>query len=285
MEFTQNLRLEEMSTLRSKPRCGVGGPRTAHGKSKSAQNSRKHLIFIDRVLPEEENAASSLYDEIRTEFRLEGAMELRIGRDLVQNELQAGRIEKFAVQEWIKAGTLALADFDNDSRAYTHRFPIPKEHQSEPGYFTRLRPVYCAIYLAHLKRTIEQRGLRSEEDLEFIRLIYGNQMTALAETIVALYKMLEPDADVDKTDGTVEARKIGNDHARILEVIQSEIKAQEISRELEKVRGSFEPTSDSVVLPPPDVDDRIERYRTANTRKMERSLAILETIRRLKKEA
>ncbi len=39
-----------------------------------------------------------------------------------------------------------------------------------------------------------------------------------------------------------------------------------------------------MVLPPPDVDDRIERYRTANTRKMERSLAILETIRRLEEE-
>jgi hypothetical protein len=76
-----------MSTLKSKPRRGAGGPRTAHGKSKSSKNSQKHLIFIDRVLPEEENAASSLYDEIRAEFDLEGPMELRIGRDLVQNEL------------------------------------------------------------------------------------------------------------------------------------------------------------------------------------------------------
>ena len=274
-----------MSTLKSKPRRGAGGPRTAHGKSKSSQNSRKHLIFIDRVLPEEENAASSLYDEIRAEFGLEGPVELRIGRDLVQNELQAGRIEKFAVQEWIKAGTLARADFDNDSRAYTHRFPIPKEHQSEPGYFTRLRPGYCAIYLAHLKRTIEQRGLRSAEDLEFIRLIYGNQMTALAETIVALYKLLEPDADVDKTDGNVEAREIDNGKARILEVIQREIMAQEIRRELEKVRESFEPTSDSVVLPAPDVDDRIERHRTAKMRRTGRLLGNLETARRLKSGA
>ena len=272
-----------MSTQKSSTRHGSGGPRTAHGKSKSSQNSRKHLIFIDRVLPEEENAASSLYEEIRAEFDLEGPMELRIGRDLVQNELQAGRIEKFAVQEWIKAATLASADFDNDSRAYTHRFPIPKEHQSEPGYFTRLRPGYCAIYLAHLKQTIERRGLRPDEDLELIRLIYGNQMTALAETLVALYKMLESDDDVDKSEGNVEARKIDNSQARILEVIQSEITDQEMRRELEKVRESFEPTSDSVVLPPPDVDDRIERYRTANTRKMDRSLAILETIRRLKK--
>jgi hypothetical protein len=157
------------------------------------------------------------------------------------------------------------------------------ERQETIGLFWVAR--CCAIYLAHLKRTIEQRGLRSDEDLEFIRLIYGNQMTALAETIVALYKTLEPDADLDKTDGNVEARKIDNGQARILEVIQREIYAQEIRRELEKVRESFEPTSGSVVLPAPDVDDRIERYRTANMRKMERLLAVLETVRRLKKEA
>ncbi len=79
--------------------------------------------------------------------------------------------------------------------------------------------------------------------------------------------------------------KSTDDQARILEAIQREIKAQEILQKLAQVRELFEPASDSVDLPPPDVDDRIERYRTANTRKMDRSLAILETIRRLKKEA
>ena len=97
-----------MSTLESKTRRRSGGPRTAHGKSKSSQNSRTHMIFIDEVLPEEENAASLLDDEIRAELRLEGPVELRIGRELVQNELQARRIEKFAVQvdQGWDAGTL-----------------------------------------------------------------------------------------------------------------------------------------------------------------------------------
>ena len=235
-----------MSTLKSKPRRGAGGPRTAHGKSKSSQNSRKHLIFIDRVLPEEENAASSLYDEIRAEFGLEGPMELRIGRDLVQNELQAGRIEKFAVQEWIKAGTLALADFDNDSRAYTHRYPIPKEHQSEPGYFTRLRPGYCTIYLAHLKRTIEQRGLRPDEDLRIHPIDLRQPDDCLGGNNCSALQDLEPDADVDKADGNDEAREIsrrpgsyprGNREGKSWR--------RKYAAELEKVRELFGPTSDS----------------------------------------
>ncbi len=137
-----------MSTLGAKTRRRSGGPRTAHGKSKSAQNSRKHLIFIDRVLPEEENAASSLYDEIRTEFRLEGAMELRIGRDLVQNELQAGRIEKFAVQEWINARMQARLD----DRSHSVWFPIPKENENEPGIF----PAHASFIL----RDVSQKTLK-----------------------------------------------------------------------------------------------------------------------------
>jgi hypothetical protein len=272
-----------MSTLKSKPRCGAGGPRTAHGKSKSSQNSRKHLIFIDRVLPEEENAAASLYDEIQTEFRLEGAMELRIGRDLVQNELQAGRVENFALQALKKARMLAHFDLDQYDRNHTARLPIPKEHESEAGYFTRLRPGFCAMFLTHLKGTIEQRGLRPDEDLEYLRLIYGNQRTDLAEIIVMHYHIFEENTPVDRAEESTK-KQVDDDQARILEAIQREIDAQGIRRALAQVHELFDYAPDSV-LPPSDVDGRIERYRTANMRKMERLLAVLETVRRLKKKA
>jgi hypothetical protein len=285
LELTQDLKAEEMSTLESKPRRGSGGPRTPCGKSKSSQNARKHLIFVDRVFPQEENAASLLYDEIRAEFSLEGAMELRIGRDLVQNELQATRIENFALQESIKAKTLVLFSLAEYDRNHTFRFPIPQEHASEPGYLTRFRPKLCAIFLKHLKRVIEERGLRPDEDLKFLRLIYGNELTDFAEGIVMRYEIFKTSERVDKGE---ENTRVGNnyDHkAHILEGIQMEIDAQAIRQTFGNVRELFEPTSDSVVLPPPDVDDRIERYRTANIRKMARLLAVLETIRRLKKEA
>jgi hypothetical protein len=266
-----------MSTLKSKPRGGAGGPRTAHGKSKFSQNSRKHLIFIDRVLPEEENAASSLYDEIRTEFRLEGAVELRIGRDLVQNELQAGRIENFALQALKKARMLARFDLDQYDLDHRARLPIPKEHESEAGYLTRLRPGFCAMFLTHLKHTIEQRGLRPDEDLEYLRLIYGNQRTHLAERIVMRYHIFEENTPVERAE-------IDDHQAGILEEIQREINSQGTRRAVAQAHESFDYAPD-MVLPPSDVDDRIERYRTANMRKMERLLAVLETVRRLKKEA
>ena len=272
-----------MSTLKSKPRRGAGGPRTAHGKSKSSQNSRKHLIFIDRVLPEEENAASSLYDEIRTEFRLEGAMELRIGRDLVQNALQAGRVENFALQALKKARMLAHLDLDEYDRNHTARLPIPKGHESEAGYFTRLRPGFCVTFLTQLKDTIEQRGLRPDEDLEYLRLIYGNQRTDLAEIIVMHYHIFEENTPVDKSEERTK-KQTDDDRDRILEAIQREINAQGIRRALAQAHELFDYAPDSV-LPATDVDDRVERYRTANMRKMDRLLAVLETVRRLKKKA
>jgi len=272
-----------MSTSEWKSLRRSGGPRTAHGKSKSSQNSRKHLIFVDRVLPEEENAASLLNDEIQAEFHLEGAMELRIGRALVLNELQADRVEKFAMQELLKAQR--LVGLDVDDRRGSLRYPIPKERESETGFLTRLRARACVMFLSHLKRLIEKRGPRPDEDVDYLRLMYGSQLTAFAEWILIHYQILRTSEDLEKADENTKERKIGDHQARILEAIECEIQAQEIRQKLENFRELFEPTSDSVVLPPPDVDDRIERHRTAKMRTTGRLLGNLETARRLKSGA
>jgi len=269
-----------MLTPKSKPRRRSGGPRTAHGKSKSSQNSRKHLIFVNRVLPEEENAASLLNDQIQAEFRLEGAMELSIGHALVQNELQAARIEKFAVQEAIKARMLAGLDIDDQRSSL--RYPLPKERESEAGYLTRLRPAFCVMFLSRLKRLIEKRGPRPDEDVDFIRLMYGSQLTAFAEWILIHYQILKTREGLEKADENIKERKSAHHQACILEAIETEIQAQELRQKLENIRELFDPTSDSVVLPPPDVDDRIERHRTAKMRATGRLLGNLETVRRLK---
>jgi hypothetical protein len=180
-------------------------------------------------------------------------MELRIGHALVQNELQAARIEKFAVQEAIKAGM--LAGLDVDDQRYSLRFPIPKEHESEAGYLTRLRPVFCVMFLSRLKRLIEKRGPRPDEDVDFLRLMYGSQLTAFAEWILIHYQILETRESLEKADENIKERKIAHHQACILEAIETEIQAQELRQKFENIRELFEPTSDSVVLPPPDVDD------------------------------
>jgi hypothetical protein len=267
---------------KSSTRRGSSGPRTPRGKSKSSQNSRTHSIFVDRVLREEETAAALLYAEIQTEFRLEGATELRIGRELVQNELQARRIEQFAVQESIKAKRLALSYVE--VRSHSFRYPIPKEHQNEPGYLTRLRPRPCIAFLTQLKEAVEIRGPRPDEDLLFVRLIYGDQLTDPAEAIIIRYLILK-DREDDKGDENTKKREIADDQTLILEAIETEIEAQQVLQKLAALAELLGPAWDSAALPPHEIDDRIERYLTANTRKMDRSLAILETIRRLKKEA
>jgi hypothetical protein len=272
---------EKMSTLESKTRRRSGGPRTAHGKSKSSQNSRKHLIFIDRVLPEEEAAAALLGAEIRAELRLEGPMELSIGRELVKTELQARRIDRFAVQEWTKARMLALIN-DADDQCHAFRLPIPKQHETEPGYCPRMRPQFCAVFLKYLKRLVESHGPRPDEDLAFLEWIYGNQLTIFAQAIVFHFQILQTCQHFDKAHANPKMRDTEDQKARILEAIESEINQQEIRQKLERVPELFEPTSDSVVLPPSDIADRIERYDTMRLRKVGRCLGILGALRGLK---
>ncbi len=139
------------------------------------------------------------------------------------------------------------------------------------------------MFLTHLKATIEQRGLRPDEDLEYLRLIYGNQRTDLAEIIVMRYHIFEENTPIDRAEESTK-KQIEDEQALILEAIQREIDAQGVRRALAQAHELFDYAPDSV-LPPPNVDDRIERYRTANMRKMDRLLAVLETVRRLKKKA
>src|SRR5712692_4461848 len=90
----------------SKSREGQGGPRTPEGKRKASRNAAKHWILSGQVLPEEEQKAKYLQEAIEEEFQLAGALELKIGRDLVQCLLQDERINKYAVQQFQKARLL-----------------------------------------------------------------------------------------------------------------------------------------------------------------------------------
>jgi len=237
---------------------------------------------VNRVLPEEEDAASLLSHQIQAEFQLDGAMELSIGRSLVQNELQAARIEKFAVQELIKAGMLAALDVDSHEQKHFARYPCPKECESDPGFCTRLRPAYCVKFLNNLKRLVEKRGPQPDEDKRYLTLMYGSQLTPNAESILILYNGLKTNESLKEADENTKEQKIGDYQARIVEAIDQEIRAQEIRKILDVVRELHETPSDPMLLPSPEVDERIERHRTAQIREKGRLLGILETIRRLK---
>ena len=222
--------------------------------------------------------------EIRAELHLQGAMEFKIGRDLVQNELEAGRVDNYAVQQFMRAQILARLDVEQFDLRDTPllRFPIPKEKEGEQGYRTRLRPAFCVMFLNNLKEKIEERGLRPDEDLDFLSLVYGNEITALGEAIVVRYKIFTASERMNKVDKKTAERRNRDFQALVLGAVEREIKSQKERMALEDIREALECASDWVVLPPDHILDRIERYRTAKARKSSRVLGDLETIRRLK---
>jgi hypothetical protein len=274
----------KLRSKNTKIRNGSGGPRTVHGKAKSSQNSLKHGIFANRVLPHEVDAAIVLNDAVQAEFRLSGPAELKIGWELVQNELEASRIESFALQQFKRARLLSNLSVESFESRYTSfcRYPIPKEKAGESGYRTCLRPAVCIMYLCLLKRQIEKFGLQPDVDLTYLSLVYGDQMSPCGELIMFHYKLLIARERSDKADGTSTEPKKTDHRALIAEAIDQEIKYQEIKESEDARREMIESTFDRATLPPDDVFDRIERYRTATARKFSRLLNNLETVRRLK---
>jgi hypothetical protein len=178
----------ESSKGPAKSRTRSGGPRTAHGKARSSQNSSKHKIFVAHVLPEEEKDAILLFTQIRKELRLNGPLELRIGRDLVQNELESRRIERFAAQQSLKAQHLADLSEGPLLCKSPFRRPVPAEKECQPGYRSRLSPGFCATNLRVFKNHIESFGPQPDKDLDFLASIYGDEITRFGELIVACYK-------------------------------------------------------------------------------------------------
>jgi hypothetical protein len=71
----------------------------------------------------------------------------------------------------------------------------------------------------------------------------------------------------------------------LFDTIEQEIKVQEGLATLETLQEAVISAPGQVVFPLDEMCDRIEKYRTANTRKRSRILQELQTIRDLKREA
>jgi hypothetical protein len=79
----------------SRPRRpGPSGPRTPEGKRRSAQNASKHKIFAGRILPDETKLASKLFAQFQEDLQPQSSLELEFIGEIVQNCLQARRIER-----------------------------------------------------------------------------------------------------------------------------------------------------------------------------------------------
>lgn len=277
----------ESSNAEVKSRTRSGGPRTARGKARSSQNSSKHKIFVHCVLPEEEEEAILLLEETREELLLNGSLELRKGRDYVESEFESRRIEKFAVQQFRKAQNLAdLSSLEQAQALYTPlmRRPIPKEKEGQPGYCTRMRPAWCAMFLRDLRRNIEKLGPRPDVDMDYLSRIYGHEVTGGGEAIAAHYQMFIYKCAHPANEKTPEG-KAPKYKDMLLDIINQEINIQEGLAALEPLQVAVISVPGLVVFPPDEVLDRIEKYRTANARKRKRLLEELQTIRDLKRKA
>ena len=258
---------------------GPTGPRTPQGKARASQNATKHQIFVGRVLPEEEERLSFLYDGTRKEYHLQGVQQCEIGRELAQNLIEGDR-DKYAVQEFRKARLLASMDAYDQRHTPLLRYPSPKEKGQE-AYSERVRPAFCEMFLTQLKERVQERGPNPDEDLDFLNSIYGDRMTFCGEVIVFHHKMLKLSQRRREEGGKTVPPEHGEYKARILEAVEREINAQEIRAKLERLQDQFEFGSDMLVLPPDAILDRIQRYRTSNIRNRSRLLGALETSRRL----
>ena len=79
------------------------GPRTPHGKTRSARNASKHKVLVGRILPEEANAAAYISEELTKDFNPHTVLEREIVLDLVVNRIQRRRIDKCNANEIVKA--------------------------------------------------------------------------------------------------------------------------------------------------------------------------------------
>jgi hypothetical protein len=260
-------------------RPGATGPRTPEGKRRSAQNASTHKIFAGRMFSEEQKEASKLYSRFREDLQPQSSLEIELIGDLVQNRLQARRIDKYWVHESSNAQLSALfEDFRRLDARYELFRPTVPVAAPEDGKRRPFHPMYCLWGLITLRETIKEHGARPDRDLAVLNAIYGGELTAAATEMVRLYKLLKlAQAGNQGGEGTTDCASL---QARILELLDREIDWQRYRLSLEQVRDKFE-IGTNPELPPEPVLRRIERYRSGNLRQLMRLMDAIKKIRGL----
>jgi len=264
-------------------RPGPTGPRTPGGKRRSAQNASTHRIFAGRILAEEEKEAARLFAQFQEDLRPESSLEIEFIGDIVQNRVQARRIDKYLVHEVEKANvTSLLEDLDRlDERYRSELFrPGAPTAAAEDAVRGALHPSFLVESLNVLKAVIEKRGARPDGDLTVMDRMYGGELTAGATEIVRLLKLLKhAEAECGRVEGANERESL---QASILKQLDREIELQRSRLTLEGVRDVYEIGTNRAQFLPEPVLRRVERYRTGNVRQFLRDLGAIERIRKLR---
>ncbi len=262
---------------------GSGGPRTPAGKRRSAQNASKHRIFAGRILSNEEKEAAKLFAQFQQDLQPESSLEIEIISDLVQNRLQARRIDKHYVYEVDRARVPTIFEelgrVEERYRSDLFRPAGPPAASKGEAVRGSLHPVHCLGLLHALKSLIEDRGAKPEEDVPVLERIYGGELTMAATYIMLKYKQLAiAQSEGDRAETTEERSLL---QSKIVEQLKGEIDSQSHRLALEGVRDQIEMGTDRAPFLTDSQLSQFERYRSGNTRQFMRLIAAFERIRRL----
>jgi len=265
-------------------RPGPSGPRTPAGKRRSAQNASKHKIFAGRILPDETKLASKLFAQFQADLQPQSSLELEFIGEIVQNRLQARRIDKYFVHEVMKAQVpFLLEDLERFDARYRSELICPANPMAAPGDAARgrMHPAHCLGFLHALKDMVEKYGARPDSDLVVLDRIYGSELTATATAIVQSYKMLRiAQAEGESAERTNQCAAL---LASILEELDREIESQGHRLGLEGARDLYEVGTDRATFLDESILSRIDRNRAANLRQFMLDLEAIKRIRGLRK--
>ena len=159
--------------------AGSSGPRTPAGKRRSAQNASKHKIFAGRILPGEQKEALKLFAQFQEELRPECSLESEIISDLVQNRMQARRIDKHYIYEVGKAGApYVLMTSDSSMRATGHRIGV-----AVTTGLVMILAAFVVMQGAQLRRTTRERDRANRE---------RDRATRITDFMTGMFKVSDP---------------------------------------------------------------------------------------------
>jgi hypothetical protein len=253
---------------------GPTGPRTPPGKERSSRNSIKHGLYCGRVLLGEEQEAARLHRVLRKQLHLDGVEDEYFGSNMVLDELQKTRLDKYTCEEQRKADIQAARD---EVSRLELRWCLKRDSLSA---HTRPHPEICVIFLEKIKADIEERGLNPEEDLPILYRVFSRgdgKVSCLGTSIILPYEVLKH----TKAEGQ-SANSSAERQTRVLKGIEDAIKFEQSLANWEALIEMQEP-SDVNALLPDAVADRILRSGTAIQGHFIRELDGLERYRRLRK--
>ena len=261
------------------------GPRTTMGKQRSKYNATKHAIFSSVVVLASESRTEfdSLLEGLRKDYHAKGTHEEIL-------------VDQLAALYW-RLRRLFIAEKAEIEAAI--RFPLlPKDHKSRERVIIRVIQdgkeetnlmqhivdpeilEKCLGLLGDLKVGIESAGLDSNRDSDILTKLYGNcttrngKRTLFDRYRISLANCSEEERQKNGATSSLQCQR------SFLEEIEGEIRRLERNKLIESERRRLEALRHYV--PDSSQPDRLLRYEASLLRNIDRILAQLERLQRMR---